>query len=263
MDVKPIAIVLAAFAIIGHAQKFEVASIKPSGPQSQRGEEGGPGSPTPGRYVYNRARLSDLIAVAYHLDYEFQISSKAPLDRYFDVAAKVPVPATREQFRTMLAGLLAERFHLRQHIESREFAGYELVVGKTGPKLNSASPAGRGFPDLRPGRPGLASMHTVQNDYPVVRLRAQQEPMSVFARSLRLSDGLPVVDKTGLTGAYDFTLEYSLDLPNSAGGSAGEPSGLPTLLTAIQQQLGLRLVSRKIPFPVVVVESVDRTPTEN
>ena len=81
---------------------FEVASVKPSGPSSIRGSDGGPGSSDPERYIFNRASLQDLIAVAYDVKY-FQISSPIPLDRdSFDLAARVPPGASQQQFRLMM-----------------------------------------------------------------------------------------------------------------------------------------------------------------
>ncbi len=247
-------------AVSAHAQTFEVASVKPSTSQSQRGEEGGPGSRDPGRWTYNRADLSDLIATAWHVD-DFQIVCKTPLDQqHFDITARVPEGATRQQFRVMLQNLLAERFHLKQHVETRDFSGFELIAAKSGPKLNAPA-AGPEFPEVPPGRPGFVSWHRSSGGHAVVRLRAQQEPMSVLVDWLSGPAQRPVVDATGLAGRFDFTLEFAQDLPQS--GAAAEPADLPNLFSALQQQLGLQLVPKKIPFPVVVVESVDKKPTEN
>ena len=100
---------------LAFGQTFEVASVKPSGPQSVRGWEGGPGSPDPGRYVWGAATIQDLIVTAYDLQY-FQVSSKLAIDRdRYDLIAKVPEGATKEQLRTMLQNLLAERFRLKTH----------------------------------------------------------------------------------------------------------------------------------------------------
>lgn len=145
MSLRPAGIVLAAAATtVGLAQPqpggpatpvFEVASIKPSGPHSIRGSEGGPGSSDPGLYRFGLATLVDLIAIAYDVRF-FQISSPAPLDRQnFDLVAKIPDGATKQQFHAMLQNLLAERFHLSLHIQSKEFPAYELVVAKTGARL--------------------------------------------------------------------------------------------------------------------------------
>lgn len=111
---------------------FEVASIKPSGPQSVRGASGGPGQQDATRYSFDSATLLDLIAIAYHVDYS-HVSSKIPLEQNrFDFAARVSSGATREQFREMMQGFLTDRFDLRLHIESREFPGFELVVAQSG-----------------------------------------------------------------------------------------------------------------------------------
>ncbi len=281
MLLRPIGILLAAAAAIAQPQptasaslQFEVASVKPSTPKSVRGSEGGPGSKDPTHFRFQAATLDDLIAIGYHVNY-FQISSKAALDRdRFDVEVKVPEHATRDEYRQMMRNLLQERFHLRAHVESREFAGYELVVAKTGLKMkehatgvdpppqNTRRPAGDdGFPDLPAGRPGLISRYTMSGGFQLVRSRGQQESISVIAQSLRAPDDAPIVDKTGLTGKYDFTLEYTTDVPGGA--HDGEAPVAPGLFTALQQQLGLQLIARKLPFDVVVVEAFERTPTEN
>jgi uncharacterized protein (TIGR03435 family) len=155
VSLRPAGLVLAAATTtVGLAQSqtggpttraFEVASIKPSGPHSIRGSEGGPGSSDPGLYRFGLASLLDLIMVAYHVRV-FQVSSATPLDREnFDLIAKIPEGATRQQFRTMLQNFLAERFHLKLHIQSKEFPAYELVVAKTGPKLKEALAGPRCF----------------------------------------------------------------------------------------------------------------------
>ena len=282
MNPIQVGIVLAATAALAQSQPgsaapaFEVASIKLSSPQSTRGSAGGPGSSDPSRYSYNSATLMDLIAIGYHVKY-FQISSKVPLDQNrFDFVAKLPPATTRQQFRMMLQNLLTERFHLKEHVESREFSAYELTVAKTGLKLKEAvggtfaSPqparqlsADDGFPELPPNRPGMIARHSVSGGYMLTRLRAQQQTISALAEILPSPDEGPIVDKTGLTGKYDFTLEFTRDLPNAEPDSRTEPAGAPDLFSAIQQQLGLQLVRKKIPFDVVVVESIDKRPTEN
>lgn len=255
-----LAILIPAVAALLPAQTFEVASVKLSAPHSQRGSQGGPGSKDPGRYTFNAANLDDLIAVAYHVDY-FQISSKAALDQQlFDLSAKVPEGATKEQFRLMLQNLLAERFHLKAHVESRDFPGYELTVAKTGFKPKEPK-ALDDFPTLPAGRPGLTSRHTSSGGSILIRTRVQQQTMASFASSLQPPDGEPVVDRTGLPGKYDFTFEYAHDIPNAPAGS--QRSLLPDLFSALQQQLGLQLIHKKVPFDVVVVEAIDKLPTEN
>ena len=121
----------------GQAAEFEVASVKPSGPKSDRDSSGGPGTADPGRYSFHSATLLDLIATAYHVDY-FQISGKALEEQRYDLDAKLPPHTTREEFRAMLRNLLVERFHLKAHIEQRQFPGYELILAKTGSKLKQS-----------------------------------------------------------------------------------------------------------------------------
>jgi uncharacterized protein (TIGR03435 family) len=254
------------WAAVTLGQTFEVTSIRPSGPKSVRGSDGGPGDKDPTRYIFGRASLIDLILVAYHVE-PFQVASKAPLDRdEFDLAARVPADATRDEFRVMLRNLLGDRFHVKIHIESRQFPAFEMVVVKGGAKLGTRSAARvasqSDFPELTPGKPGLISLNSMSRGYQITRMRAQQQPLSRLAQFLRIAEPRPVVDQTGLTGNYDFVLEFSRELPNSTDSPEEAPS-VPDLNTALLEQLGLQLVAKKLPFDVVVVESFDRLPTEN
>jgi len=250
---------------------FEVASIKPSGANSVRGSEGGPGTRDPGRYSFGKADLMILIMIAYDVE-DFQISSRYPLDREnIDLAAKVPPATTKEQFRLMLQNLLADRFHLKLHIESREFPAYELALAKMRLKLRMASartePAPRvwlqdGFPDLPPNRPGMMANNRASAGGFSVRIKAQKQPLARLAEILRTATDRPVVDGTGLTDDFDFTLEFNRDGLNSSPGIA-EPQTAPDLNEALQQQLGLQLVNKRVSFDVLVIDSVDRLPTDN
>jgi uncharacterized protein (TIGR03435 family) len=253
----------------GEAQlTFEVASVKPSGPRSDRGLDGGPGSADPGRFFYHSAFLLYLIELAYNVQ-PFQVSSSTPLDREkFDIDVNVPAGATRPQFRVMMQNLLAERFHLQLHTQSKEFSAYELVAAKTGVKLKESRPAtdtrhpvNDGFPELPADRPGVAMTQSVNGGFELFRVRARQEPVSILIRVLRPRTDLPLVDRSGLTGRYDFTLEFTTELPNAPEPDA--PATAPSLFTALQQQLGLQLVSKKIPFDVLMIDHIETVPTEN
>jgi uncharacterized protein (TIGR03435 family) len=233
---------------------FEVASVKPSTPQSIRMFDGGPGTHDPGMISYSRATLHDLLYQAYGLfDFE-QIAGPEWLgtERY-EIAAKIPKGTTKEQFRIMLQGLLAERFKVAVHHDTRIFQVYELAIGKNGPKLKEANTDSDkdGFPHLPAGRAGLLVNYVGVR----ARLTARQQPLSALANSLRLSAGRPILDKTGLTGNYDFTLEYSLRE------SIDDP--IPGLLDALPQQLGLKLEDRKAPFDIIVVDHAEKVPTGN
>jgi len=167
----------------------------------------------------------------------------------------------------MLQNFLAERFHLKLHIQSKEFPAYELVVAKSGPRL--PTPAARshaedGWPDLPPNRPGMAAnLSSVGGSLELIRLKAQQEPFSQLAGMLRVPDNLPVVNKTGLTGKFDFTLEYVTGLPDARLEGAAEPRPAPFLFEALEKQLGLQLIRKKAPFDVLIIDGFDKLPTEN
>jgi uncharacterized protein (TIGR03435 family) len=98
--------------------------------------------------------------------------------------------------------------------------------------------------------------------YILVRMKGQQQPVSMLAQVLRNPAGRPVVDRTELNGSYDFLLEFSYD-PGGAANNSGEPPTAPDLNTALREQLGVQLVAKKVPFDTVVVDSVDPLPTEN
>lgn len=255
------ALCLALTAAAG--QTFEVASIKPSGPNSVRGSDGGPGSHSPERYTFGQATILDLVTNGYNVE-PFQVSSKTALDRdRFDLAATLPPGATRDQLRAMIRNVLAERFHLKIHVESREFSAYALEIAKSGAKLKPASPdtplPPEPFPQLPSGKPGMTAANVSADGYLITRVTARQMSLSILTRMLRQPGEPPIVDRTGLTGAYDFTLEFARETPKAN----PEAPPAPILATAIQQQLGLQLVGRKLAFDVVVVDSVDRLPTEN
>jgi uncharacterized protein (TIGR03435 family) len=220
----------------------------------------------PGRYRFTSATLLDLIARAYNVEY-FQVSSKIPVDRdRYDLVAKIPDGATKEQFAIMLQTLLAERFRLVRHKETRQFSAFELVVAKSGPKFRESIPGQppkplEGFPDLPADKPAMKSSNAFVNGRPVARARGHLMPISVLLRLVRLPGEPPVVDRTGLTGLYDFTLEYEHYAPPTEGSPAG--SVAPPIHSAIQQQLGLHLIAKRLPFDVIVVDAFDRTPSEN
>jgi len=237
---------------------FEAVSVKPSTPQSVRMFDGGPGTHDPGMISYSRATLNDLLTQAFGLDDSEQISGPPWLatERY-DVVAKIPKDTTKEQFRMMMRTLLEERFKLTVHHLTKDFPVYELVAAKNGPKLKESGDGAperkEGFPSLPAGRPGI-SVNFMDNR---ARLAAHREPLSALAGMLRQTAGRQILDKTGLTGTYDFTLEFSTR------GLTTDDDPLPSLAEALLQQLGLKLEDRKAPFDVVVVDHAERVPVEN
>jgi uncharacterized protein (TIGR03435 family) len=144
----------------------------------------------------------------------------------------------------MTRTLLTERFKLTMHRETREVPVYALVIAKNGPKLKKAA---------TDGDDGLSV-----NAHGYV---AKQTSVELLARQLQAQVGRIVLDRTGLAGAYDFKLEFT---PQRALGNAGdgsEPAG-PTIFTALQEQLGLKLESSKAPVEIVVIDHVEK-PSEN
>jgi uncharacterized protein (TIGR03435 family) len=165
---RPVVFVALALVYSLHAQstrlEFEVASVKPSPPPDGRGRTvgciGGPGNGDPGLLTCRDMNLANLVSTAYKLSYYYQLSApdwmKDPFAT-FDVNARVPEGATKDDFNVMMQNLLADRFKLVVHRESREIQQYDLVVAKNGPKFKEAPPpAPKPDPagDAKKGPPG-------------------------------------------------------------------------------------------------------------
>jgi uncharacterized protein (TIGR03435 family) len=137
----------------------------------------------------------------------------------------------------------------------------EALPGETtSPPDPPATTGDIGWPKLPPNGSRIVAQNSLSGGYNLVRMRAQLEPLSILANFPLTQDHVPVVDKTGLTGKYSFTLEYTTEMP---GANPDAPPVAPSVFTALQQQLGLQLVPKKLPFGVVVVESFNKLPTEN
>ena len=250
-----IVLLLAALAA-AQAQpvRFEVASIKPSAPDvSSVSSRGGPGSRDPGRWTCRNLSLTNLVTTAFDLR-AFQLGAPDWMENErFDVTAKIPAGATKEQFGRMMQNLLVDRFGLRYHHEQKEVQGFELVVAKNGPKLDRRPAPPEGFAAMPPGMAGMATDG--------VRTRSQwlRTPMDRFAAVLSHFAGRPVVDATGLTGRYDLALYWVTDLGAAA---ESDPAG-PGLFTALQEQLGLKLQPKRVVIPILVVDHMEKRPTEN
>jgi uncharacterized protein (TIGR03435 family) len=236
---------------------FEVASIRPlAAPapwrESKTGED---------RIDFPNTTLRSCIAFAYRVK-EYQVSGPSWLGELkYDVLAKGPAGTRQDQLPEMMQTLLAQRFELQVHKETRQFAVYPLEIGKNGPKLKESPPA----PE---GTPAGASFGLSMSSSGVGRLEARRATMISLANTLVRLLGAPVVDLTGLTGKYDFDLEYSRE-DGGAMRTAGSPGGSPpesepgVSLFSSLQQLGLKLEGRKIPMPAIVVDRAQKVPTEN
>ncbi len=200
---------------------FEVASIKPHpGIVTSSSDPRVKGS----RVTATASTLLDMITTAYHVRYD-QVSG-APgwaSSEHYDLEARVGEQTiTTEQMRPMLQALLADRFQLRIHRETRMIPMFRLVVGKHGPKFHESSPTDDPKSSITADSAGM-------------HLEFARQTMANLASRLSGNGaGRPVMDQTGLTGQYTFKLEWAHEIP-------GRKSELPSLPDALQEQLGLKL----------------------
>lgn len=246
-------IAIALLACPGLAQTaFEVASIKPSQP----GARGNSSDFAPGgeRFTATNMPIGGLILLAYDITVrQLQGPGTPALSERFDIAAKAAHPVSRAQMARMLQTLLADRFHLVFHRETRDSPVYALVVAKGGPKLRaSARPQNQDAARIPSHAGGAepASGHMVFRD----------ESMADFAWALSRTAGIGdrvVQDRTGLQGAYDFELVYDRDRPPQSATEPRERQG-PSIFTAIEEQLGLKLEATRGPVEFLIVDSVEK-----
>jgi uncharacterized protein (TIGR03435 family) len=180
--------------------------------------------------------LRGLVQYAYKLD-ESQVSGGPQWVTYdlFDVLTKTNVSIPEAQYRLELQKLLADRFKLAVHPELKDLPVFELVVGKNGPKLKAAQEGGHSL-----------------SQKPAGRLEATRISIAQFAELLGRETGKPVVDKTGLTGFYDFTLNWKSENTRTL------PLDNTALLSALSEQLGLELQPANDPVPTVVIDHAEK-----
>lgn len=287
---------------------FEAASVKPATPPVPDGQgrimiggpSGGPGTKDPGRIRYPFMNLKTLLMNAYDVK-GFQITGPSWLDtERFDITATMAPETTKEQFRMMLQNLLAERFKLEIHRDTKELPMYSMVVGKNGPKMKESEevPASKEEGPAPP--PPFPSQPKIGPDgFPVIpfpgaglfmmmmpgraRFTAKQQTMQDLANRLTTQLSRPVTDATGLKAKYDFTLTFAPDgmngpmgmmmspPPPPPGGGAGGNSNVfvpegeapQDIFSAVQSQLGLKLEAKKGPVEMIVIDHMEKTPTEN
>jgi uncharacterized protein (TIGR03435 family) len=228
--------------------QFEVASIKPAG-IADPASDSLYTDPSAGLHVVNFP-LKAIILFAFDLR-DFQLLGGPgwiEAERY-NISAKVARDGSAaegsdeqrrdHEFRERIRSLLANRFALLTHRETRDLTAYTLTVARGGPKLKAVGTRGDQY-GFRGGRGGRSQGFAIT--------------MPMFAKELARITGRPVVDKTGLAGEYDYVLQWT---PDTDTGSLG-----PTIFTALQDQLGLRLESTKAPVDTIIIDHVER-PSEN
>ena len=266
---------------------FEVASVRPNTTGSPVGTAGGAGGASVSRLGQRvtavNAPLRDIIRYAYELESYQMIEGNLPvLDERFDITAIVPESSSSpDQSRAMLRSLLAERFQLSARVVPRERPVYSLTLARRDGRLGSsltrsavdcdAWRAARQKDVEAPGGKPALPEDIVRALKPMcdmvfqpfrARIYGGARPISDVALILSRLPALgPVVDRTGLTGVFDFELTFA---PLRAGGSAGEvpQTDLPTIFVAVQEQLGLKLETDRGPVNALVVDRVAR-PTPN
>jgi uncharacterized protein (TIGR03435 family) len=225
--------------------QFEVATVKSSPPPSGDTININLGNILNGQLTMANVSLSDCIKFAYGIVSDDQLSGPDWIksrEVRFDIVAQALPDTSRDQISLMLRALLAERLKLALHHGQKEISYLGLIVGKGGPKIQLAKS------DAPAGNSAIRG-----------RILANQMPMSGLATLLSRFERETVVDLTGLDGLFAFKLEWTPDngpvLPDGA--------SAPSLFTAVQEQLGLRLESRKGPLDILVVDHAEKVPEEN
>jgi uncharacterized protein (TIGR03435 family) len=226
---------------------FDVASIRPA---SSR-EGGETIECQPGSLIMRNTRFLTLVKWAYGIQ-TFQISGPDWINEArYDLSAKAPSQAPEKEMRSMLQGLLAERFKLETHRQTKELQSLLLVQGKTPHKMQESQGGG-------PSTLHLTKMGAAGERSTIAELA------ELISRQLRI----PVFDTTGLAGRYYIQFDLTPFLTDEAmkdrGGPGRVPADAPMIVaTAIQAQLGLKLESKKMPIEMVIVDRAEKTPVEN
>jgi len=211
-----------------------------------------------------KTTLAELLMVAYGYQDRSRISGPAWMDTAsYDLTATMPATTTQADFQVMLQNLLKDRFKLQARQMVAPSPIYELRIAKGGSKVGQGvkaeltdndsevgQPGANGFPKLSSKRGGA----TVDGVGGRRRISARQMPIRSLESMLRGDAGRPITDKTGLTGVFDFTLEFDTRRP----GTKASPDIGPSLAQAVEEQLGLELVASTVEVEKLVVDSAVR-----
>jgi uncharacterized protein (TIGR03435 family) len=241
-----LALLLIATAAVGQQPAFDVASIRVA--QREQGMQLEPVHFSPDSLTIRGATLKTAIAWAYHvMEYQVQGPNWLGFDHY-DIVAKAAAPGTEDELRLMLQTLLAERFKVALHHETKVFQAYLLTVGKNGPKFQESESEGASSVEAR-----KESMSVVVSRTPLSQLT------DILSKVLQT----PVVDMTGLTGRYDITLNLAKYLQDLQPAGGGPPDVVGVLLSGVQEELGLKLEAKKTPLDLLIIDTAEKIPAEN
>jgi uncharacterized protein (TIGR03435 family) len=244
------------------AQEFEVSSIKPNA----SGASGALIQALPGRLVLTNFAVRQLILSAYGVQ-DFQLLGDPSwiASDHYDVQAKASGnTSVKEMEGPMLRALLEDRFHLALHRETRQLPVYELTVAKAGVKMQVTSEGGCTPYDTEatpPPPPAPGAVRPTFCGYPRMASAGLNRTLdgagvstAVLAGNLSRSERRPILDKTGLKEKYDVHLRWAVDAPSD---STENPTA-PSIFTAVQEQLGLKLESTKGPVEVLVIDRIEK-----
>lgn len=224
---------------------FEAATVKPTlHPDPGQGYWNYPGQ---GRFSAHGLSLEFLIRMAWDVEANQLTGKPSWLDSdFYDIEAKPEegIKLSPSELKPRLQSLLAERFHLAAHFETKMVRGYALVVAKGGPRLQPTK--GSKFPNWR-------------TDTSSGHLEGLNWSMQFLAQMLQRATHIPVADQTGIAGSYDINLRFAPDPePN-----LDQDSSFPSLFTALRETLGLELKAQQVPMQVLVIDHIDRVPAAN
>jgi uncharacterized protein (TIGR03435 family) len=235
---------------------FEVTSVKPSNLSGEGSRREGI-TADPGSLIMRNVALSSAIQWAYSVN-DYQVSGPAWIrDSRYDISAKAAQPAAEKQMRVMLQALLADRFKLTLHHQDKELTVYALTVAKSGLKMT-------------PGNPDAKSLFQGTGLTLVAKDTSIGEIVENLSRASRGFPGMdvpPVVDMTGLTGRYNFTIDGSTFMQAFAAEGQKSTPDPSVLISGVQEvlekQLGLHSDLRKAKADILVVDHAEQVPTGN
>jgi uncharacterized protein (TIGR03435 family) len=240
-------LVLCALAALGclsagASEGFDAVSVKPA----KSGIRGYSIRPYPNRLSCANVTLKQLIAAAYRI-YDFQVTGgpKWVDDQRYDIEAKATANVSEKELMTMMQPLLAERFHLDLRRESKVSSVFVLEPGKSGPKLKQTEDAS-----------APVQFRVFQRR----QITSANAPLMYLTEAFSHLLGRPVLDRTGLSGNFDYKLEWTPDevqVRSDESAPTGDTSN-PSLLSALQEQLGLRLREQKEPVEILIVDRAEK-----